>query len=285
MKSTLLTAAASAAPIVLGSHLPVPNSTAISYMIPPLVARYTGECEPLCEQFRSRNDCVSAGYQNNCFDACLSTCFMINDGVGSSSPSESDLITIMSEDSEWNAPDASGHWNTSGDERTEIPCMGWCRKHKRNNGTDAVDGDSDGDGGSDSKAAQVKNLLDRVTAYGQVYQHLQSMGKPVDPERAAMPTGTRLDPYLKTWIAGFKQRLVKGGEDLSSWHDSLFRHVEQTDGPASSVWAYRFELVAHKGSEKELGELVQGVGGRQRRAVVRAVHKLWRDEFGRVVEG
>jgi len=267
--------------MVLGPQLPVTNSTAISYMIPPLVARYTGECEPLCEQFRSRNDCVSAGYQNNCFDACLSTCYMINDGAGTDSPSESDLITIMSEDSEWNVPDAGGHYNTSDDERTEIPCMGWCSKHKRNNGTVAADGDGD----MDIKAAQVKNLLDRVTAYGQVYQHLQSMGKPVDPERTAMPIGTRLDPYLKTWIAGFKERLVKGGEDLSSWHSSLFRHVEQADGPASSAWAYRFELVAHKDSEKELGELVQGVRGRQRRAVVRAVHRLWRDEFGRVVEG
>ncbi|KAJ4984288.1 hypothetical protein SVAN01_10193 [Stagonosporopsis vannaccii] len=270
MKHTLLAAAASAAPMVLGSRFPASNkfinTTALGMVLPPLVARYTGECEPLCEQFRSRNDCVSEGYQNNCYDACLASCFMINDGAGTESPSESDLIIIMSEDSDWQTPDVGLRDNTSGDERTEIPCMGWC---KRNNSTDA------------ETAAQVNNMLDRVTAYGQIYHHLRGVQKPADATRIAVPIGTRLDPYLKSWVAGFKDRLVKG-EELEEWHNSLFRHVEQSEGAAGSAWAYRFELVAHKDSEKELGELVQGLRGQQRRAVVKAVHKLWKEEFGRV---
>lgn len=290
MKTTLLTAAASAAPTVLKSHFPMANnlsdSTAVSYVFPPLLARYTGECEPLCEKYRPRNDCVSAGWQNNCFDACMSACLMIHES-GTDSPSDSDLIIIMSEDSEWHDIDHNvGNDNSSGDERTEIPCMGWCRRSDNTTGSDSSTVNNTTVNANTTLSVdaavhtQVTDLHDRVTAYAQIFHHLRRLRKPVETKHGASPPiGTRLDPFLKTWIAGFKNRLVRG-EDLEAWYESLYRHVEQSEGPAGSAWAYRFELVAHKDSERELGEVIRGLRGEQRGAIVRAVHRLWKEEFG-----
>ncbi|KAH6620284.1 hypothetical protein C7974DRAFT_415496 [Boeremia exigua] len=274
MKSTVFTAVAVAASLAAGFELPSHlegNTTSLAF-VAPLAARWKGDCEPLCEKYRNYDQmCISGGAPRDCRLACISKCYTLHES-DSDSPSSTDLLVIHSELSEWQYVDPiRDHSDSSGDERHDIPCLGWCKR----NATVPASASSLAD-------AQAAAMVDRVAAYGQVYQHLDGIVNMADVHVAALPpVGTTLDMYLVNWVRAFEEQLAAGG-DLAPWFSELYGRAAACDLAPGRVWAYRFEMVANKITDRELKDLTRVLPAKQQERIVKAVRGAWKEGFGGV---
>lgn len=240
---------------------------------PLIVKRLAGgkNCWDLCTHFRNVDyDCIQGGWRTKCEEACIDTCFLYDDE--SEDPKWTDLVTSVSEEP-WGTegPVLGDRFSTDAEfsaDEVAFPCR-WCKR------------DVDGHvipPNSDFVDSRVQMILARVENYGSAYHHIHGFAHEAPRKKQRGVVGTTLDDYLRHWVVGYKKAAV-GSEDRQQWYNDLVDHVMGSVDIQPQYWAYRFELITRKDTDKEVDKLVAGLEAKDKKAIRKAVDGTWRDSF------